>query len=176
MMPDLGTAIRRLAGSLLAAFAVAACNGTEAGDMGRRVEQPVAFNHQLHIVDLEMDCTECHRYVTTSRKATLPTAEVCADCHSEPQGESAEEEKLVSLISSGEDLNWQRVYVLPKHVYFSHFRHVTLGQMGCPECHGSMNELSRPPRQPAVNILDMDYCVDCHEDQLVSNDCLACHI
>ena len=144
--------------------------------MASGLPQPVAFNHQLHVVEMEMDCTECHRYVTTGRKATLPTVEVCADCHSEAQGESSEEEKLVSLIASGEDLDWQRVYVLPKHVYFSHFRHVTLGQMGCPECHGDMRELTIPPTQMATDIIDMDYCVDCHEERKVEEDCLACHI
>jgi len=162
--------------TLVAGLLLAACSGTEADLGGRRPEQPVAFNHKLHLTDLEMDCTDCHRHATTSRKATLPTVDVCAGCHTEPQGESAEEQKLVSLISAGMELNWQRVYVLPKHVYFSHFRHVTLGQMGCPECHGNMKELDRPPVRPAVGILNMDYCIDCHTAQKAKDDCLACHL
>lgn len=140
-----------------------------------KITQPVEFNHKIHIVDLELDCTECHRYVTKSRKATLPGREVCLECHSEPQGESAEEQKLVSLLESGEELHWKRVYALPKHVYFSHFRHVTLGQIGCQKCHGEMKELTSPPQKPATDIIDMDTCTDCHEDNQVSNDCLRCH-
>ncbi len=141
-----------------------------------KLSQPVEFNHNIHVVDLEMDCSECHRFVTKSRKATLPGKDVCLDCHSEAQGESAEEQKLISLLESDREFIWQRVYVLPEHVYFSHFRHVTLGQIGCQECHGEMKKLTSPPVKPAVDIVDMDNCMDCHEDRLVDNDCLTCHI
>lgn len=167
--------VLRLYSMLAAGLGVAACGGTGADSGTPHLEQPIAFNHRLHTTDLEMDCPDCHRFVTTSRKATLPTVEVCAECHSDAQGESAEEQKLVALINAGSGLNWQRVYVLPKHVYFSHFRHVTLGQMGCPECHGNMKELNQPPVRPAVDILDMDYCVDCHLKQKANQDCLGCH-
>jgi hypothetical protein len=27
-----------------------------------------------------------------------------------------------------------------------------------------------------VDIIDMDNCIDCHEDRQVNNDCLTCHI
>lgn len=138
-------------------------------------EQPVAFNHQLHLDEVGLDCVECHQNVTLSRKATLPTGDVCLDCHEEQQGESSEEAKLVTLLQEESTLDWQRVYVLPKHVYFSHFRHVTLGQIACSECHGDMNKLSSPPEEPATDIIDMDYCMDCHDDHQVNNDCLACH-
>jgi hypothetical protein len=122
-----------------------------------------------------MDCIDCHQYVETHRKATLPNREVCHDCHSDAQGESAEEQKLVSLLEAEQELEWQRVYVLPKHVYFSHFRHVTLGRINCSECHGDMKELTSPPVKQAVDIVDMDNCMDCHEEKQVDNDCLTCH-
>lgn len=140
-----------------------------------KLSQPVKFNHNIHVVDIEMDCSECHLNVITGRKATLPGKDVCMDCHSEAQGESAEEQKLLSLLETDQEFNWQRVYVLPKHVYFSHFRHVTLGQIGCQECHGDMKKLTSPPVKPAVDIIDMDNCMDCHEDRQVNNDCLTCH-
>jgi len=140
-----------------------------------KMSQPIKFNHNLHVTEVGMDCPECHQYVTKSRKATLPTKQVCMDCHSEPQGESAEEQKLVSLLQSDRELVWQRVYVLPKHVYFSHFRHVTLEQIGCQECHGDMKALTSPPTKPAVDIIDMDFCLDCHKDRQADTDCLGCH-
>ncbi len=140
-----------------------------------KLSQPVKFNHNIHVVENEMDCSECHLYVVTSRKATLPGKDICMDCHSEAQGESSEEQKLLTLLETDQELNWQRVYVLPKHIYFSHFRHVTLGQIGCQECHGDMKTLTSPPNKPAVDIISMDYCMDCHEDRQVDNDCLACH-
>lgn len=137
--------------------------------------QPIAFNHKMHVSEVGLECTDCHQYVTENRKATLPNREVCADCHSEPQGESDEELKLVALLETEQELDWHQIYVLPKHVYFSHFRHVTLGQIGCITCHGDMKELTSPPTEPAVDVLDMDYCMDCHEEQQAANDCLACH-
>lgn len=140
-----------------------------------RLAQPVEFNHNLHINDVGMDCVDCHTYVETHPKATLPNKEICYECHSEAQGESAEEQKLVNLLDSEEELKWQRIYVLPKHVYFSHFRHVTLGQISCLECHGDMKELTSPPVKQAVDIVDMDFCMDCHEEKQVENDCLVCH-
>jgi hypothetical protein len=140
-----------------------------------RLPQPVKFNHNMHVEENGMECSDCHRYVNTGRKATLPGKDVCLECHSEALGESPEEQKLVTILNSEQELNWQRVYVLPKHVYFSHFRHVTLGQIGCQNCHGEMQELTSPPDKPAVNIIDMGNCIDCHQDRHVSNDCLACH-
>jgi len=140
-----------------------------------KVDQPVKFNHNLHIVENGMDCTECHQYVSISRKATLPGKSVCLGCHSEPIGESPEEKKLISILESDQDLEWQRIYYLPKHIYFSHFRHVTLGQIGCQNCHGEMENLTSPPEKPAVDIINMNNCISCHNDKLVSNDCLTCH-
>lgn len=137
--------------------------------------QPVKFSHNMHVVENDMECTDCHQYVTTNRKATLPGKEICLGCHSEAIGDSPEEQKLVAILNSDQELNWQRIYVLPKHVYFSHFRHVTLGQISCENCHGEMKELTSPPEKQAVDIINMDHCIDCHEDRQVSNDCLRCH-
>ncbi len=152
-----------------------ACGRSQAVPVASSAPQPIQFSHKIHIVDQGLDCVECHRYVVKNRKATLPTNEVCAGCHSEPQGSSSEEQKLVALLSSGEEIKWQRVYVLPEHVYFSHFRHVTLGQIGCQNCHGEMKELAAPPRKPATGIINMNFCIGCHKDRRASTDCLACH-
>ena len=137
--------------------------------------QPVEFNHNLHINDVGLDCTDCHLNVMQGRKATLPDKEVCLDCHSELQGETSKEAAFVELLQSDIELKWQRVYVLPKHVYFSHFRHVTLGQISCQRCHGDMQSLTTPPTKTAVNIIDMDNCIDCHQESQASVDCLSCH-
>lgn len=138
-------------------------------------DQPIQFSHKVHISDLGMDCPECHVSVLKSRKATLPGRQVCIECHEEALGESSEEQKLVALLQSGRKLNWKRIYVLPKHVYFSHFRHVTLGQIACSDCHGDMKALERPPERPAIDILNMDHCLECHKGRSISNDCLTCH-
>lgn len=164
-----------LIGGVAAIVLSQGCEAAPSTRAGRSGTQPIQFNHNLHTTELEMDCQDCHRYVREGRKASLPDRDVCFECHEEMQGESAEEEKLVTLLATGQELDWQRVYVLPKHVYFSHLRHVTLGQIGCQECHGDMMQLTAPPRRPAVDIIDMDHCIDCHEERQADNDCLACH-
>ena len=165
--------------ALTVAIAIVALSAAGCGDAIEGMShgpQPVQFNHSLHTTELEMDCSECHQSVMTSRKATLPTRDLCIECHEEAQGESQEEQKLVALLETESELDWQRIYVLPKHVYFSHFRHVTLGQIGCQTCHGEMNKLTAPPTSMATDALDMDYCIDCHTERRETTDCLACHM
>lgn len=175
MRTSANTFCRLIRLALLAPLLYLGCDQVEALHTNGPDVQPIQFSHKLHVADKGLDCVECHRYVMTNRKATLPDKEVCAACHSEPQGSSDEERKLVELLSSSEELNWRRIYVLPKHVYFSHFRHVTLGQIGCQDCHGEMKELNVPPRETATDIIDMDFCIKCHRERRSNNDCLACH-
>lgn len=139
------------------------------------VEQPIAFNHRLHVEDLGSDCTDCHLYAETGVRATIPNIELCADCHSEAQTESPEEAKLVEHIERQEPIPWQKVYWVPDHVYFSHRRHTSMAGIGCETCHGSMAEQEKPVTRQAVKI-SMDRCMDCHYDTGASNDCLLCHM
>jgi len=140
----------------------------------RSVDQPIAFNHQLHIEDVALDCVDCHRYVLTGARATIPNIEVCIDCHEEAQTESVEEARLVEYIQAGDPIPWRKVYRLPDHVYFSHRRHTTIGGVDCAVCHGEMSEQRLPVSRPAVRIT-MNRCMDCHYAEGASNDCVHCH-
>lgn len=138
------------------------------------IEQPIAFNHRLHLEDLAMDCTDCHLYAESGVRATIPNLEVCSDCHEEAVTESPEEARLVEHIASGERIPWQKVYRVPPHVYFSHRRHTAIAGIDCESCHGVMREQVQPVTRPAVRIT-MDRCMDCHYETGASNDCLLCH-
>ena len=140
----------------------------------RPIEQPIAFNHRLHVEDLGSDCTDCHLYAETGVRATIPNIEVCADCHEEAQTESEEEARLVAYIQSEELVPWRKIYRVPDHVYFSHRRHTTLGNLACETCHGQVEILETPLSRPETD-LGMDFCMDCHNESGVSNDCLLCH-
>lgn len=142
--------------------------------LNRPIEQPIAFNHRLHVEDLGSDCTDCHLYAMTGVRATIPNIEVCADCHAEAQTDSAEEARLVGYIESGDPIPWQRLYWVPDHVYFSHRRHTAIGGIECDTCHGPMSEASAPMPRPSVGVT-MNGCMDCHEQTGTSNDCLLCH-
>lgn len=142
--------------------------------LGDGVSQPIAFNHRLHVEDLALECADCHRYVLTGARATIPNIEVCADCHEEAQTDSPAEAQVVAHIQEGEKIPWQKVYHVPEHVYFSHRRHAALAEIECATCHGPMEEREEPVTRPAVD-LTMDRCIECHEEEGVSNDCVWCH-
>lgn len=136
--------------------------------------QPLAFNHQLHVVDQDLLCEDCHVQVKSHPKASLPSLEICADCHSDAMTESAAENKLLQFVNEEIEIPWKRIYTVDDHVYFSHRRHVTLGNVSCESCHGNVSELTVPAGEPLVEI-SMDKCMECHEEHQVDNDCLACH-
>ena len=39
---------------------------------GWPVQQPIAFNHNIHVEELGFECTDCHLYALTSVRATIP--------------------------------------------------------------------------------------------------------
>lgn len=140
---------------------------------GKRVTQPIAFNHNLHITKLGLECTHCHQGVETGAFATLPKAEICLECHAAPLSENPEEAK-VRQYGEGKEIPWHQLTHVPDHVYFSHQRHVKFGGISCERCHGKMQERKRPPSAAPLE-LSMDDCLDCHRRQGASTDCILCH-
>ena len=145
-----------------------------AGFSSSAIQQPLPFSHKIHVAENELDCTEGHTRVLEHHRATLPLLEVCQDCHSEALTETELELQLLAYTTTDEAIPWQRIYMVPDHVYFSHRRHVTLGGLACEVCHGDVGALDLPPPAPVVPIT-MDGCMDCHEKNQITNDCLACH-
>ncbi len=132
------------------------------GQEGAAWQQPIRFNHQIHVK--KEPCETCHRAVQQGPAAGNPTLAICMECHTNPVGESPEEEKLRALEKSQGHLNWIRVTRVPAHVRFSHQRHVVVGKLPCETCHGEIASLTSPPRAPLVAI-DMDFCIDCHRSE-----------
>jgi hypothetical protein len=137
--------------------------------------QPLPFNHNLHIEQVELECSECHTRAEQSARATLPDIEICQDCHLEAMTETELEANLLTYTNENRAIPWQRIYQVPDHVYFSHRRHVALGKLDCEKCHGNVRQLTEPADKPIINPT-MNWCMDCHEESRVSNDCLGCHI
>lgn len=140
-----------------------------------KIEQPIQYNHKLHIQEVGSECVDCHRYVNVTARATIPNIGVCGECHEdEPITESTEELKLLEYVSSGERIPWKKVYRLPSHVYFSHRRHTVIGNIDCKVCHGDVREMASPIGKQHVSI-KMGECMKCHEETGVDNDCTRCH-
>ena len=141
------------------------------------IVQPIAYNHSLHVEGEGLECIDCHAYVEQLPRATLPELEICLDCHDvDPisEEESAEEAILIEHIESEREIAWQRVYEVPDHVYFSHRRHVVSGELECATCHGDVGSFTEPVTEAFMEFT-MDDCMDCHNDNGVTNDCLTCH-
>ena len=122
------------------------------------VEQPVPFSHQHHVNDIGIDCRYCHRAVTESSTAGVPSTEVCMTCHRELWKDSPMLEPVRQSWAKNEPLEWVRVHDLPDYVYFNHSIHIKKG-IGCYECHGNVAEM---PLTKQVQPLTMKWCLDCH--------------
>ena len=145
---------------------------TNLGAFWGGVKQPIAFNHGKH-AENGLECPECHPFYEEHASSGRPSIEVCSGCHEEAQGENPEEKKIVEHVGTGKEVEWKRLYRVPEDVYFSHRRHVILGELECSTCHGSIGESQKPPSKPVK--ITMKKCMKCHEERDVENDCIACH-
>ncbi len=137
----------------------------------RAPDQPVAFPHTIHVSRLGLACNFCHVYVEKSRHAGAPYLETCMGCHSQIATEKPEIQKLTGFYEEKKPIEWNRVYALPDHVYFSHKRHVKAG-VECTSCHGNVGVMKKVRK---VSSLKMGWCVSCHRDRGASIDCAVCH-
>ncbi len=145
-----------------------------AGACSAEVRQPIAYNHDVHVKKLEIACENCHETSRSGEVAGLPALAICSGCHQEANGTSPEERKVVEAVQAGREIPWVRLYELPRHVHFTHRRHVALAGIACERCHGDMGSQTRPPPTPLV-ALTMDGCIRCHRERGASRDCDACH-
>ena len=171
-------------------------------------EQPIPFPHTIHastsmytnstgdqVQGLGMDCTFCHRTVTTQSNAGVPPVALCSYCHqvigsdeSEPLTKVREAAGVIG--DNPHPIDWKRVHRLPDHVRFVHEPHIryltanpsavtnsTSGvNMGaaavCSTCHGDVASMEQVAQ---VEPLKMGQCLDCHRENNAPTDCASCH-
>ena len=141
-------------------------------------EQPIAFSHVTHAQKAGIDCTFCHRTVTTEPAASVPAIEQCAFCHA-PGGnpsvgvgkDNPDVKKLMEAYQAGQPINWTKVHRLPDHVQFVHEVHIRAG-FSCSTCHGDVPNMQRVEQ---VRSLRMGDCVGCHKVNNAPTDCTTCH-
>ena len=136
--------------------------------------QPIAYNHNKHVQENDMECLDCHVYAEEHARASIPNIADCVVCHEETMTESEAELTLLTYIKGNRAIPWRQIYVVPDYAYFSHRRHVKLAKLECIVCHGDVGKFSEPIGEPFVEVT-MDWCMDCHEKKNASNDCYACH-
>lgn len=134
--------------------------------------QPIAFPHNLHVQTVGLQCTFCHREVTTTANATLPPLQLCMQCHSIiPTENRPQLQKLVAAYTNGDPIDWNRVHQLPDHVHFVHAMHINAG-FSCSTCHGDVWTMTVDKQ---MRDLRMGDCITCHRQNNARTDCAACH-
>lgn len=139
-----------------------------ASNQGYAPEQPIPFSHKLHAGDNKIPCMYCHSGAEKSRHATIPSLNVCMNCHNVVKTDSPLIQKVRAAYDSGKPIEWVRVHELPDYVYFPHKRHVAKG-VSCEACHGNVKEMDRVEQKGA---LTMGWCMECHRGQTTPKEVL----
>lgn len=133
--------------------------------VGYAPQQPIAFSHELHAGEYEIDCNYCHTGVRISKNANIPSPNICMNCHTSIQnvggesGVSPEIQKIYDAIQNDRPIEWVRVHNLPDLAYFNHAQHVEVGGVECQTCHGEVQEMEVVKQH---SLLTMGWCIDCH--------------
>lgn len=132
---------------------------------GYAPKQPIAFSHELHAGQYEMQCQYCHTGVELGKSANIPSANICMNCHMHIQnvggkdGISPEIQKIYNAVENDQPIEWVRVHNLPDLSYFNHAQHVVVGGVECQTCHGPIQEMEVVYQHSS---LTMGWCIDCH--------------
>lgn len=138
---------------------------------GYQPVQPIKYSHQLHAGVMKIDCQYCHGGAYKSKNATIPSLNVCMNCHKVVKTESPEIHKIYDALgydpqtqkydtTKAKPIQWIRVHNLPDLAYFNHSQHVKVGKIICQTCHGPIQEMQEV-RQYAP--LTMKWCIQCHK-------------
>jgi mono/diheme cytochrome c family protein len=145
---------------------------------GYQPVQPIKFSHQLHAGTNQIQCQYCHSGAWKSKNATIPSLNVCMNCHKYVQatekynGEiSPEIKKIYSALdynpetqSYGENprpIEWIRIHNLPDLAYFNHSQHVKVAGIACQKCHGEIQTMEEVYQ---FSPLTMKWCINCHKE------------
>lgn len=159
---------------------------------GYQPVQPIYYSHKVHAGINQINCQYCHSSVTESKHATIPSVNVCMNCHKaintyekgpklyDDNGDevngTAEIEKLYKYAgfdpknaaawnpSKSKPIEWVKIHNLPDHVYFNHSQHVKTGKVQCQSCHGEITAMDEVKQ---VSELSMGWCVNCHRQTKV---------
>jgi len=143
---------------------------------GYQPEQPIHFPHDLHAGAMKIDCQYCHSGAYKSKNASIPSLNVCMNCHKTIDRRlgateaSTEIAKIYTALgydpktqkydtTKATPIQWVRVHNLPDFVYFNHSQHVKVQGLRCQTCHGPVETM---PEVYQYSPLTMKWCIQCH--------------
>ena len=132
--------------------------------------QPIAFSHELHAGQHEIECSYCHTGVERGKSATIPSVNICMNCHNPEYGikkESVEIQKIHAAVANNRPIEWIRIHNLPDLAYFNHYQHYKVAGIQCQRCHGPVEKMQVVQQK---NNITMGWCIDCHRKTEVNID------
>jgi mono/diheme cytochrome c family protein len=138
---------------------------------GYQPVQPIKFPHDLHAGTMKIDCQYCHTGAYKSKNASIPSLNVCMNCHKVVKTESPEIHKIYDALgydpatqkydsTKARPIQWIRIHNLPDFAYFNHSQHVKVGGLKCQICHGQVQEMKEVYQ---YSPLTMKWCIQCHK-------------
>jgi hypothetical protein len=144
---------------------------------GYQPVQPIKFPHDLHAGAMKIDCQYCHTGAYKSKNASIPSLNVCMNCHKVVKSrlnstvESPEIHKIYDALgfdpatqkydtTKAKPIQWIRVHNLPDLAYFNHSQHVKVAGLKCQTCHGPVQEMKEVYQ---YSPLTMKWCIQCHK-------------
>lgn len=140
---------------------------------GYAPEQPIPFDHSLHVGTHKMQCQYCHNQVERTKHANIPALSTCMNCHLQVATDKPNIQKMREAYDAGESIQWTRVHMLPDFVHFNHNAHVGKG-VSCQTCHGEIEKMKVVEQ---YSDLSMGWCVNCHRESTnkAPLNCSTCH-
>jgi len=138
---------------------------------GYQPVQPIKYSHELHAGIMKIDCQYCHSGAYKSKNASIPSLNVCMNCHKVVKTESEEIHKIYDALgydpktqkydsTAAKPIQWVRIHNLPDLAYFNHSQHVKVGGIKCQQCHGPVQEMKEVYQ---YSPLTMKWCIQCHK-------------
>jgi DNA-directed RNA polymerase subunit RPC12/RpoP len=142
-------------------------------NQGYAPEQPLPFDHSVHVTKNGIQCQYCHNQVERSKHSNIPALSTCMNCHIQVKTDSPHIQKLREAYDKGDSIKWVRVHLLPDFVHFNHSAHIAKG-VNCQTCHGPIETMSRVSQ---VADLSMGWCINCHRqpENKAPLNCTTCH-
>lgn len=140
---------------------------------GYQPKQPIAFSHKIHAGQYEIECKYCHTGAARGKQASIPSTNICMNCHSQiKKGTITGEGEIAKIYAAAgfdpmtstysgntKPVEWVRIHNLPDLAYFNHAQHVNVAGVVCQTCHGPIQEMDVVKQ---YSLLTMGWCIDCH--------------
>ena len=159
---------------------------------GYQPVQPIKFSHELHAGTNQIDCQYCHSGAFKSKNASIPSLNVCMNCHKQVQARdshdgniSPEIQKIYNALGYDADkmtydkskekpVEWIRVHNLPDFAYFNHSQHVVVAEESIrkakglkpnePVCFACHGPVNTMQEIYQYSPLTMKWCINCHKE------------